>query len=181
MKVLAISGSPRKGGNTDHALKSILRTLKVDAKAETEFLSIVDHEIEHCRGCRHCMTHVECIIKGDDLEPLVEKLHGADLILLGAPIYWWGPPGVFKDFVDRTHAFYPDDNRFKGKKVAVVTVAADSGFPSHEKIMSWLAYYGAEYVCWLRLFARELGELQGKLGQMRKLDKFSGELVDALS
>ncbi len=64
---------------------------------------------------------------------------------------------------------------------SITPVAADSGFPSHEKIMSWLAYYGAEYVCWLRLFARELGELQGKLGQMRKLDKFSGELVDALS
>ena len=181
MKVLAISGSPRKGGNTDHALKSVLRTLEENAKAETEFLSIVDHEIEHCRGCRHCMTHVECIIKGDDLEPLVEKMHGADLILLGAPIYWWGPPGVFKDFIDRTHAFYPDDSRFKDKKVAVVTVAADSGFPSHEKTMSWLAHYGAEYVGWLRLFSRELGELQGKLGEMRKLEKFSGELVDALS
>ena len=47
MKVLAISGSPRKDGNTDYALKSILRTLEEDAKAETEFLSIVDHEIEH--------------------------------------------------------------------------------------------------------------------------------------
>jgi len=181
MKALAISGSPRKGGNTDHALKYILRRMKENAKAETEFLSIVDHKIEHCRGCRHCMTQLECIIKGDDLEALVEKMHGADFILLGAPIYWWGPPGVFKDYIDRTHAFYPDDNRFKGKKIAVVTVAANSGFPSHEKTMSWLSHYGAEYVGWLRLYAREMGELQEKSGQMRKLEKFSGEIVDALN
>ena len=146
--------------------------------AETEFIRVADHRIEHCGGCRHCMTHVECAIKGDDLDLLVGKMLAADLTILGAPVYWWGPPGVLKDFIDRTHAFYPDDTRFRGKKIVVITVAAQSGFPSHERTMGWLRHYGAEYVTWLRLFAREKGELQNKPRQLAKLEKFARNLVD---
>ena len=179
MKVLAISGSPRRGGNTDDALKATLDELEGRIQGlDAEFLRITDYRIEHCRGCRHCMTHVECVIRDDDLDLLVGKMHDADLVILGAPVYWWGPPGVFKDFIDRTHGFYPDDTRFQGKKVAVVTVAAQSGFPSHEKTMSWLEHYGAEYVGWLRLFAREKGELKMKPKQLKKLEAFALEIAN---
>ena len=179
MKVLAISGSPRRDGNTDDALKATLDELEGRIQGlDAEFLRITDYRIEHCRGCRHCMTHVECIIRDDDLDLLVGKMHDADLVILGAPVYWWGPPGVFKDFIDRTHGFYPDDTRFQGKKVAIVTVAAQSGFPSHEKTMSWLEHYGAEYVGWLRLFAREKGELKMKPKQLKKLEAFALEIAN---
>jgi len=144
MKVLGISGSPREEGNTDHAVMASLKIIgdgRLDAKVK--FLRMADYSLEHCRGCRHFMTFVECVIKGDDLELLVNKMLAADLTILGAPVYWWGPPGVLKDFIDRTHAFYPDDTRFRGKKVAVITVAAQSGFPSHERTMGWLRHYGA--------------------------------------
>ena len=126
------------------------------------------------------MTHVECAIKDDDLEFLVDKMISTDLIILGAPIYWYGPPGIFKDFIDRTHAFYPDEKRFKGKKVAVITIAAQSGFPSHEKTMSWLQHYGAEYIGWLRLYAREKDELRQKPKQKKKLEIFTTNLTRLL-
>ena len=179
MKILAINGSPRINGNTHHAVETTINNiLKHRPDTDTEFIQITDFEIHHCRGCRYCMTHVECIIKDDDLDILVEKMDKADLLLLGAPVYWWGPPGIFKDFIDRIHGFYPDNTRFKGKKVAVITVAAQSGFPSHEKIMSWLSHYGAEYVGWIRLFAREKGELQEKSKQLMKLESFSEKLAN---
>lgn len=181
MKALGISGSPRRDGNTHHAVRTTLQIIKEQQpNAEIEFLQLTDYHIEHCRGCRHCMTHVECAIKGDDLQLLVDKIHAADLIILGAPIYWYGPPGILKDFIDRTHAFYPDASRFKGKNVAVITVAAQSGFTSHEKTMSWLMHYGADYIGWLRLYAREKGELQHKPRQLRKLKIFATNLADML-
>lgn len=181
MKVLGISGSPRKDGNTDYAVERALDLIKRRLpEVDTEFIRVADYRIEHCRGCRYCMTYVECAIKGDDLDLLVGKIHDADLILLGAPVYWWGPPGFLKDFIDRTHGFYPDDKRFQDKKVAVITVAAQSGFPSHEKTMSWLKHYGAEYIGWLRLRAREKGELQQKPRQLRKLKTFATNLVNML-
>ena len=181
MKVLGISGSPRRDGNTDYAVRRALDLIKERLpEAETEFIRIADHRIEHCRGCRYCMEAVECIIKDDDLDLLVGKMHDADLILLGAPVYWWGPPGVLKDFIDRTHGFYPDDKRFAGKKVAVITVAAQSGYPTHEKTMSWLQHYGAEYVGKLRLRAREKDELKRKPRQLKRLETFAANLASTL-
>jgi multimeric flavodoxin WrbA len=178
MKILGISGSPRKDGNTDIAVKLVLAIIKETLlDVETEFLQITDYNIKYCKGCRYCIAHVECIIKDDDLELLVGKMHGVNLLLFGAPIYWYGPPGVFKNFIDRTHAFYPDDTRFKDKKIAVITVAADSGFSSHEKIMSWMEYYGADYINWTRLFAREKGEIAKKSDEMEKLRVFASDLV----
>ena len=133
MKVLGISGSPRKEGNTDHAVRAALKIIGDERPdAEVEFLRMADYSLEYCRGCRHCMTHVECAIEGDDFGLLVGKMHTSDPIILGALVYWWSPPGVLKDFIDRTHAFYPDDKRFEVKKVAVITVAAQSSFSSHE-------------------------------------------------
>ena len=177
MKVLGISGSPRKDGNTDYAVKRTLNIIKDRLpEADIEFLRIADYRIEHCRGCRYCMEAVECAISDDDLGLLGEKMLGSDLIILGAPIYWWGPPGVLKDFIDRTHGFYPDDKRFEGKKVALISVAATSGFPSHERTMSWLHHYGAEIVAKARLMSREKKELKQRLRQLKKLDAFAASL-----
>lgn len=182
MKVLGISGSPREGGNTDYAVKRTLTNVRRELRdVETEFLRVADYHVEHCRGCRHCMKAVECIIKGDDLDLLVDKMLASDLILIGAPIYWWGAPGVLKDFIDRTHGFYPDDERFRGKKVAVISVAAQSGYPSHERTMSWLRHYGAEYVAWARLKAREKDELRHRKSQLKRLDEFSATLIESIS
>ena len=181
MKVLGISGSPRKDGNTDYAVRRTLDLIRGELpETDIEFLRVADYQIEHCRGCRYCMEAVECAIKGDDLGLLVDKLHGTDLIVLGAPVYWWGPPGVLKDFIDRTHGFYPDDKRFEGKKVALISVAADSGFPSHEKTMGWLRHYGAQYVAKVRLMAREKDELKQRRSQMKKLEAFADNLTQIL-
>lgn len=178
MKALGISGSPRRGGNTDNAVEITLGLIHEQLpEAETEFVRVADHRIEHCRGCRHCMEAVECAIEGDDLDLLVEKMQWADLIILGAPVYWYGPPGVMKDLIDRTHSFYPDNMRLEGKKVALISVASTSGFPSHERIMSWLQYYGAQIVAKVRLRAREKDDLGRRRTQMRKLETFANRMM----
>lgn len=182
MKVLGISGSPRTGGNTEYAVRYVIDDIRSRLpKAEVEFLRITDFKIEHCRGCRYCMNAGECIIKGDDLNLLMEKMLSADLIVIGAPIYWYGPPGVLKDFIDRTHGFYPDNKRLAGKKVALISVAATSGYSSHEKTMGWLEYYGAEYVAKVRLEAREIDELKDKTNQIKKLHNLTNSLALQLS
>lgn len=181
MKALGVSGSPRRGGNTDYAVRTVLELIREHLPSvETEFMRVADHRIEHCRGCRECMETAECAIKGDDLDLLVEKMRRADLNVIGAPVYWYGPPGVMKDLIDRTHGFYPDSKRFEGKKVALISVAADYGYPGHERTMGWLEHYGAEVVAKIRLRAREKDDLRRR-GAQKKLEAFAGRLAQQLS
>jgi len=158
--ILGVSGSPRREGNTDLLVREALRLLGERTGASTEFVRVDDLRIERCRGCRACMRLGRCAIQGDDFEALMARFFRADLFVLGAPIYWLGPPGGMKDFIDRTHGYYRDHSILRGKRAAVITVGADSGFEPHEAVMeSWLRVYGAHVVGKARVFAREKGEV----------------------
>lgn len=178
--VLGISGSPRKDGNTDVVVKRTLRIIEELKDVKTVFLRVADFNIAHCRGCRECMRIGECAIKDDDFNLILDKLMKAQLIVIGAPVFWNSPPGVMKDFIDRTHGFYTDRKRLIGKKVGIISVATSSGFESHEDVLSWLTVYGAEIAAKVRLYAREKGEVLGKAGEMTKIEDFSRTLADGL-
>ena len=70
--VLAIMGSPRKGGNTDIMVDEIIAGAK-EAGATVEKLMIGDLNIEPCEACAACRTTGECI-KQDDMKVILEKL-----------------------------------------------------------------------------------------------------------
>ena len=79
------------------------------------------------------------------------------MLLIASPVYWLGPPGAMKDFVDRSHGSYACPRKiFAGKLAGVIGVAADSGWETQEKMLvTWLNYYGARVVGKVRLQARQ--------------------------
>ena len=180
MRILGVSGSPREGGNTDVAVKKALEML--DDMGQTEFVRVADYRIEHCRGCRDCMRILRCSIEGDDFDDLFERWLKADLLIVGAPVYWFSPPGVMKDFIDRSHGYFAHERKpFEGKKAALITVAAEGGFGTHERVISvWLRYYGAELLGKVRLYARDKDDLLNRPSQMRKLERFIEEVKGKL-
>ncbi|WMJ90117.1 flavodoxin family protein [Anaerocolumna sp. MB42-C2] len=104
MKVLGISFG-RKMKCSEIMVKEALYKAK-EAGAEVEFISTVNMEIGHCKGCGACSTmrdrggQVKCIIK-DDYLILEEAVLNADAIILAAPVFAVGTVGQFKNFVDR--------------------------------------------------------------------------------
>ena len=176
--ILGLSGSPRRDGNTDLLVREALRLLAQRTGAAAEFVRVADCRIEPCRGCRACMALGHCIIEGDDFERVMAKLRAADLLVLGAPVYWLGPPGVMKNFIDRTHGTYRDHSLLRGKRAALISVATDSGFEPHEAVMaSWLRVYGAEVAGSIRVLACEKGEVLQRPDEFGKVR----QLVDRLS
>lgn len=121
-KVLGIVGSPRKGGNTDILVDTILQSASM-AGGTTQKIYLNNLNIKHCQECLHChhTNPKECAIK-DDMSGVVEAMNTADVLVLGTPIFWWGPSGLFKDFVDRWYGF---DIDFKSKKIILVYPSGD--------------------------------------------------------
>jgi multimeric flavodoxin WrbA len=180
--ILGISGSPRKNGNTDAAVIFILKKLEMLTSRKTEFIRICDLEIKPCLGCRACMRNMECAIREDDFYPLWNKIVSSDLVIIGAPVYWYSPPGPVKDFIDRTHAWYACPQKFPvGKKMGLISIAADSGFETHEEIMAvWANYYGIEVIDKVRILAREKGDLGKNNEHMNNLNKFTSNVMKSL-
>ena len=85
MKILAVSCSPRKNGNTMAMLEKALEAARGDG-AEVELYSVADKDIRPCDGCWYCRDKNQCHIK-DDMQELYDKLVEADGIIFGTPIY----------------------------------------------------------------------------------------------
>lgn len=65
MKVVAINGSPRKGGNTEIMLNAVLEPLK-SAGVETKLIQIGGKNIHGCRGfwaCQKLLKQKMCIFR----------------------------------------------------------------------------------------------------------------------
>ncbi len=122
MKLLAVMGSPRKNGNTDILLSRIVDGAQA-AGAEAEIVRLGELSIRECDGCHACWRGRDCS-KDDDMRRLYPKIMAADALVLGTPVYWYGPTALMKAFIDRFVYFNSEVNRarIRGKKAAVAIV-----------------------------------------------------------
>ena len=127
MRIVAVSGSPRKNGNTDLILKEALSSAKEEG-AEISLIRICDYELKPCSACASCFETKKCIID-DDCEKLYEELVAADGIILGSPSYFQGVTAQMKIFIDRIGylGLARGRNDFAGKVGGVIAVARRSG------------------------------------------------------
>ena len=104
MKVIAINGSPRKNWNTDTLLKKTLEGA-ASAGAETEMVYLYDLKFRGCVSCLACKLKKEprpnrCVLR-DDLTAVLDKVHEADAVILGSPIYFSEVTGEMRSFFER--------------------------------------------------------------------------------
>lgn len=117
-KVLGVVGSPRKKGNTDILVSSMLEGARKEG-AKTEVVFLNDLHIAECDGCHVCWKAKPCK-KKDDMNDLYPKIIENDVIIFGTPVYWYGPTALMKCFIDRFVYFNCPENRLKIKGKDVV-------------------------------------------------------------
>ncbi len=99
-KVLILSGSPRKGGNSDLLCDQFLKGAQ-EAGHAVEKIRICEKKIAPCLGCYYCQTHKDqCAIK-DDMPALVDKIMAADVLVLATPVYFYSINAQLKAVIDR--------------------------------------------------------------------------------
>ena len=104
MKIIAVNGSPRKNWNTDTLLKNVLSGA-ASAGAETEMVYLYDLNFKGCKSCMACKLKKEprpnrCILR-DDLTAVLDRVHEADAVVLGSPIYFSEVTGEMRSFFER--------------------------------------------------------------------------------
>ncbi len=125
-KILAIVGSPRKGGNTDLLVSKIAEGAGA-AAAQVEVVRLGELQIRECDGCHACWKGGPCS-KKDDMLALYPKIAASEVIVFGTPVYWYGPTALMKAFIDRFVYFNNETNRplVRGKRAAVAIVLEET-------------------------------------------------------
>ena len=157
MKVIAINGSPRKNWNTDTLLKKALDGA-ASAGAETEMVYLYDLKFRGCVSCLACKLKKEprpnrCVLR-DDLTAVLDKVHEADAVILGSPIYFSEVTGEMRSFFERflfQYLNYDDYTKplSPGKRVGLVFTMnisesqfEDFGYhPLFQRYENWMKQY----------------------------------------
>ncbi len=148
-QVMGIVGSPRKGGNTDILVDTVLQGAR-EAGAEVEKIMLADLKIAPCLACYRCRKSGRCIQR-DDMARLLEKMKKSQVWVIGTPIYWWGPSAQTKAFMDRWFAkiWRKTDLRiFEGKRIILALPMGESNPKTARHVIGMfkdaLAYVSAE-------------------------------------
>lgn len=110
-KVLVISTSPRKGGNSDLLADAFVRGAQ-EAGNLVEKINLAGLNIGFCKGCLACQKTQRCVIR-DDADTIAQKMGGADVLVFATPIYYYGMCGQMKTMLDRANPLYSSDYQFR--------------------------------------------------------------------
>lgn len=131
MRIIAISSSPRKGGNSDVLCDEFLRGAAENGH-ETKKLRLAEKKIAPCLACYGCSESHTCV-RADDMAEVFDELKKADVIVLASPVYFYSVCAQMKTMIDRCLVDY---RSLTNKIFYLIVTAAD---PQHEAASETLA------------------------------------------
>jgi multimeric flavodoxin WrbA len=102
VKLMAIQGSPRKGGNTEILLAEAVRGAE-EGGAQVERVDLRDLQISPCMEIYSCKQNGICGIK-DDMVELYRSMDASHRLILASPIFFYSVSATAKIFIDRCQA-----------------------------------------------------------------------------
>lgn len=129
-KVFAISGSPRKGYNTDRLLQSYLQGVRdISAEIETKTIYLYDYDFKGCRACmickqKHGASYGRCGYP-DGIQQLLQEVSYSDAIVFGSPVYFGEITAELRAFLERLLYPYTQFKRNAPRTIAPRAIYTD--------------------------------------------------------
>ncbi|MCX5694417.1 MAG: flavodoxin family protein [Candidatus Omnitrophica bacterium] len=178
-KILILSGSPKKAGNTAQLVKWFRQGAKAKgAQVEVVNTAFLKYKSTGCTSCRQCqkIEKYECVIN-DEAKPVLAKMAFVDVIVMATPLYFYSASAQLKLIMDRMFSLYKWDNLadtmatpLSGKTFVLLASAfEDIGLDTLEKSFAITAdYSGMKFQSLLVPDAGESGEIKKVKGARKK-------------
>jgi multimeric flavodoxin WrbA len=121
--VVAVIGSPRRGGNTATLVDAALEELEKSGCACTRIV-LAEKRIEFCSG--HVFCGERACPHHDDMAGILDQVYAANGLILATPIYYENVSGQMKTFMDRNATRYYGGRHLTSKVVGLIAVAGES-------------------------------------------------------
>lgn len=172
-KILVLSSSPKKNGNTSQLVEWFSEGARFkDASVEIVQTAFLKYKTNGCCSCRSCqkLEKYECVID-DEAKPVLAKMAEVDVIVMATPLYFFSASAQLKILMDRMFSLYKWDNEagtmktvLKGKTLVLLASAfEDVGLDVLEKPFALTATYtGMKFESLLVANAGVSGDIQNK-------------------
>jgi multimeric flavodoxin WrbA len=128
-KVIVLSSSPRRRGNSDLLCDQFTSGAK-KAGHHAEKIFLKDKKINYCTGCGTCLNGGKSCPQKDDMAEVLDKMVAADVIVMATPVYFYTMCAQMKTLIDRTCSRYTEINN---KEFYFIITAADNSKRAMER------------------------------------------------
>ncbi|CAB1248738.1 Flavodoxin family protein [Ruminococcaceae bacterium BL-6] len=102
-KVLVLTGSPRKGGNSDLMADAFIKGARAAGHTITKYEAGLK-KINGCKACNRCYSKGAACVFEDDFNTLAPLMEQSDILVLATPMYWFSFPAQLKAALDKMYA-----------------------------------------------------------------------------
>ena len=183
MKVILLSGSPRKGGNTEQALNICAEAIRA-AGVEAEVISLAGKDIRGCKACYACRDKNKCVMD-DGLNEIIEKVKDAEGFIVGAPVYYGTARGDVMNAIQRIACVAGGNGKWLSGKVGGPVIVARRG--GHTATLQEMLMHcficgmvvpGSSY--WNMMFGRNPGEINEDEEGVNTIKNFGTNVAEVI-
>jgi len=186
MKVVAVNGSSRKGGNTAQLIEAVFKPMR-EAGIECELIELAGKDVRGCTACGACGREKDgqCHGRHDFGNEVIDRIATADAVILGSPTYFADVTSEMKAVIDRVgYVTRANGNTLARKPGAAVVAVRRAGamhvFDSinHFFLIGEMVVVGSSY--WNIGIGREKGDVAGDDEGMRTMHRLGENMVWAM-
>ena len=120
MKILVVTGSPRKNGNTFAMTEAFTNAAQAKGHEVVRFDAAM-MKIGGCHACMTCYKTGKACSFDDDFNTIAPHILDADAVVYAAPVYWYSIPAQIKGVIDRVFSLVVGGKDIAGKKCGIIT------------------------------------------------------------
>lgn len=119
-KIVVITGSPRKNGNSFAMTEAFIKAAEAKGHTVTRFDAAMKN-LGGCHACETCYKTGKACSFDDDFNTLAPAILEADAVVFTMPVYWYSIPAQIKCVIDRLFSFVVGGKDISGKNCALIT------------------------------------------------------------
>ena len=119
-KIVVITGSPRKNGNSFAMTESFIKAAEEKGHTVTRFDAAMMN-VGGCHACETCYSTGKACTFDDDFNTIAPAILDADAVVFTMPVYWYSIPAQIKCVIDKIFSLVVGGKDVAGKECALIT------------------------------------------------------------
>ena len=119
-KIVVITGSPRKNGNSFAMTESFIKAAEEKGHTVTRFDAAMMN-VGGCHACETCYSTGKACTFDDDFNTIAPAILDADAVVFTMPVYWYSIPAQIKGIIDKIFSLVVGGKDVAGKECALIT------------------------------------------------------------
>jgi len=124
--ILVLTGSPRKGGNSDKMADAFIRGAEKAGHNKITKIEAASLNLSPCKACDACYKNENACCVNDDYNKVAPLLEKADVIVFATPIYFYSFPAQIKMIIDKFNSFFIGQKPIQGKESVIMVCGGES-------------------------------------------------------